>query len=159
MEWIKTENEKPEINHAVLVTVKSGFDNKPSYTFALARYCKDGCWIDCDEGYSVGNVIAWQELPKVYVDEEFKANELQSYDGCDFTVLVDFDNVPEWPHYTLQTIKLLNVSGKHVLDRQYFKTEQEAVEAFDKASHNYEVKGAYVYDTNMSTIKHFARPL
>ena len=53
MEWIKVEDILPEKGKYVLVTFKSGFDNKPSYGLEIAEYYG----IAVNKSYPVGRII------------------------------------------------------------------------------------------------------
>ena len=158
MEWIKIEDRKPEVNKVVLVTFKSGFDNRPTYTIELARYCNDGLWNDCYNEYELTNVIAWQDLPDAFVEEEFKNHKQEKLDGHRISILTEMDNVPNEPHYTVQ-YNGRNSDGKSFIDAKYFKTKDEALNLFMELITQERILNAHVYDTNMSTIKRLDRPV
>lgn len=72
MEWIKVEDKLPEIGKTVLVTIKGNCLTSPTYQMCTA-YCSGGDkpgWMESVAAeYEVGDVIAWMELPKPYIDE------------------------------------------------------------------------------------------
>lgn len=158
MEWIKVEDRKPETNKVVLVTFKSGFDNRPTYYIELARYCIDGTWGDCYGEYNLYGVIAWQELPDPFVEEEFKNHKQEKLDGHRISILTEMDNVPKEPHYTVQ-YNGINSDGKSFIDAKYFKTKDEALDLFIELITQERIRNVHVYDTNMSTIKRLDRPV
>lgn len=158
MEWIKVEDRKPEVDKAVLVTIKSGFDNRPTYTIELGRYYNDGSWGDCYNEYNLFGVIAWQELPDVFVEEEFRNHKLEKLDSNRISVQTEMDNVPKEPHYTVQ-YNGINSDGKSFIDAKYFKTKDEALDLFIELITQERILNVQVYDTNMSTIKKLDRPV
>ena len=158
MEWIKVEDRKPEVYKVVLVTIKSGFDNRPTYYTELARYYNDGTWGDLYGENEFSNVIAWQELPEAFVEEEFKNYKQEKSDGYRISIQTEMDNVPTEPHYTVQ-YNGINSDGKSFIDAKYVKTKDEALDLFMELITQERIRNVHVYDTNMSMIKRLDRPV
>lgn len=157
MEWIKVEDRKPETNKVVLVTFKSGFDNRPTYTIELARYCNDGTWEDCYSEYNLTGVIAWQELPKPYIEPEFKDAKFNTIDNHYYQMIVDGEDT--WPEdYYMVQYTGVDDDNKTFIHRDYYRTEKLALNRVSELYDNCKIKYIAAYAYGGKEIKRISKP-
>ena len=158
MEWIKVEDRLPEKGKYVLVTFKSGFDNKPSYGLEIAEYYGNNSWELTDGEYDVpGPVIAWQELSKPYIEPEFKDAKFNTTDNHYYQMIVDKeDNWPE-DYYMVQYIGI-DDDNKTFIHRDYYRTEQLALNRVSELYDNCKIKYIAAYAYGGKEIKRISKP-
>lgn len=158
MEWIKIEDRLPEKGQYVLVTFKSGFDNRPCYGLEVAQYYGDNVWELTDGEYDVpGPVIAWQELPKPYIEPEFKDAKFNTTDNHYYQMIVEGDNWPE-DYYMVQYTGTDDDNDKTFLYRDYYRTEKLALDRVSELYDNSKIKYIAAYAYGGKEIKRISKP-
>ena len=158
MEWIKVEDRLPEKGQYVLVTFKSGFDNRPSYGLEIAEYYGNNSWALTDGEYDVaGPVIAWQELPKPYIDPEFKDAKFNTIDNHYYQMVVDGED--NWPEdYYMVQYTGIDDDNKTFIHRDYYRTEKLALNRVSELYDNCKIKYIAAYAYGGKEIKRISKP-
>ena len=138
--WIKVKDRLPEKGQYVLVTYKGGFDNRPTYGLEIAEYYGDNLWELTDGEYDVpGPVIAWQDLPKPYIEPGFEDATFNTIDNHYYQMVVDEEDTWSKDYYMVQFTGI-DANNKTFIHREYYKTEKLALDRVNELSNNDEVK-------------------
>lgn len=153
MDWNRVEDKLPEMGKQVLVTTKAGFANKPYYSRCIAVYYpQNNYWMDKNMEYEVNNVIAWQELPQVYVEPVFRNKKLLTDDNKVYYVETTENTKPNVPYYTVfSTITFKD--GNVYVDTNYFVKEENALTEVERLSKlEYSPMHIIMYNPDMKII-------
>lgn len=157
MEWIKVEDRLPEKGKYVYVTVKIGYDNRPSYVLEIAEYYGGKSWGMTDgENDVAGSVIAWQELPKPYIEPEFKNAKFNTKDNHYYMIVDEEDNWPE-DYYMVQYTGV-NDDNKTFIHRDYYMTEKLMLDRVNELNDNCKITYIAVYAYGGKEIKRISKP-